>query len=281
MKTWLKTPINLRSYAQFVSHTSITSFLAISNMVITPSMMMMIIPSTVLIKTTISITLNHIVIIIPPPMVHRPRHRAWYLATGVLDEISIRRVQLLLEPDDLPLEHWYRPHAPINRVFEPRLSLIGEGIDSVLSLVREDLIEELAHVASPEYLVDIGELLGLLGREVGRKDAIRQALSPQELASSARRARVTRWWSHIQQSPQTLQQKTKLLESSLCVEIPIEVIPWVMNKPVRVCELIIIWGCLCLVIVYELTCWKQTKVVSNSSCAYLNYKRLFVGNIST
>ena len=45
-------------------------------------------------------------------------------------------------------------------------------------------LQHFAHVARPEDSVDTGELEGLIGREMGRENAILDTSPPQKLAGS-------------------------------------------------------------------------------------------------
>jgi len=109
------------------------------------------------------------------------------VAAGVAEELGVRGVQLLLQAVDLALEHGDGADAAVDGVLDARLGLVGERAHGVLPLVRQQLVEQLGHVAGAEHLVHVGELLRLLRREVGREHAPRQALAPQELARRARR----------------------------------------------------------------------------------------------
>lgn len=53
-----------------------------------------------------------------------------------------------------------------------------------------DYHKHLGNVAGAEHFVDGGELLGFVGREVGREGAFLCASSSQELAGCTRRDRV-------------------------------------------------------------------------------------------
>lgn len=100
------------------------------------------------------------------------------IKTGVANEVSICCVKLGLKSLDLPLEEGDSAHTPIDWVTDAGLSLIGKGVDGVISLVGEEIVEELGDIACTEDLVDIGEFLGVFGREVRGKDAVRHAFSP-------------------------------------------------------------------------------------------------------
>lgn len=108
-----------------------------------------------------------------------------HLATSEANEVGVGGVKLFLEPLDLSLEEGDGSNATVDGVSDSGLSLIGEGVHGVLSLVRRELVEELGDVAGAEDLVDIGELLGLLGGEVRGEYAPRHAFPPQELARRA------------------------------------------------------------------------------------------------
>lgn len=110
-------------------------------------------------------------------MITSPRKHRQFIA-GEPHEIGVGGVQLLLEPDNLSLENGYRANTAVDRVLQPRLCLVREGVHRVFSLVGLDLVEELAHVARSEYFVDVGEFLGLLRGKVRREDAAREAFSP-------------------------------------------------------------------------------------------------------
>jgi len=94
---------------------------------------------------------------------------------------------------DLALEDGDGAHAAIHGVLHPGLGLVGQGIDGVLPLAGEELVEKLGDVGGAEDLVDVGELQGLLRREVGGEDAARHALAAEELAGGARGAGGGGW----------------------------------------------------------------------------------------
>lgn len=105
---------------------------------------------------------------------------------GIADEIGIGSVELLLEPLDLSLEEGNGSHATVDRVPDTCLGLIRQGVDGVLPLVGEEVVEELGDIAGAENLVDVGELLGLLRWEVRGENAAGHAFAPQELAGGTR-----------------------------------------------------------------------------------------------
>lgn len=107
------------------------------------------------------------------------------VVAGEADEIGVGGVELLLEALDLALEEGDGADAAVDGVPDPRLGLIGEGVDGVLPLVLGELVEELCDVAGAEDLVDVRELLRLLRRKIRREDAPWHALPPQELAGCA------------------------------------------------------------------------------------------------
>lgn len=78
----------------------------------------------------------------------------------------------MLELGHPPIEVRNRAEAAINRVTEAGLGLIGERVDGVLTVLLGDLVEKLANVAGPKHLMDLGELLGLVGPKVWREYAI-------------------------------------------------------------------------------------------------------------
>lgn len=85
----------------------------------------------------------------------------------------------------MSLEKGDGPDATVDRVPHARLRLVGEGLDGIVPLVGEELVEKLGDVAGTEDLVDVGELLRLFRWEVGGEDAAGHAFSPQELAGCA------------------------------------------------------------------------------------------------
>lgn len=107
-------------------------------------------------------------------------------AAGVADEIGVGGVELSLKADDLALEDGDGADAAVDGVLHAGLRLVGQRVDGVFPLMREHLLQQLAHVARPEDLVHVTELLRLLRREIRREYALRQALPPQELARRAR-----------------------------------------------------------------------------------------------
>lgn len=90
---------------------------------------------------------------------------------GVSNQISIGGVEFLLKTKDVTLEDGDGTDAAVDGVFHAGLSLVGKRVYSVLPLVGLDLVEDLAHIARSEYLVDVGEFGRLLGWEVGREYA--------------------------------------------------------------------------------------------------------------
>lgn len=92
-----------------------------------------------------------------------------------------------MELAELVLEEGDDADAAVDGVAQPHVGLVGEGVDGVLALVGLELVEELGDVAGAEDLVDVGEFLGLVRREVRREHALRLALPPEELAGGARR----------------------------------------------------------------------------------------------
>lgn len=87
------------------------------------------------------------------------------------------------------LEDGDEADAAVDRVAEAGVGLVGERIDGVLALGGVELVEDLGHVAGAEYLVDVGELLGLVRGEVGREHALLGAFPAEELAGRARGVR--------------------------------------------------------------------------------------------
>lgn len=53
-------------------------------------------------------------------------------------------------------------------------------------LVHGKLIEQLGDIAGAEDLVNIGEFVRLVRREIGRKHTFRRALAPEEFACGTR-----------------------------------------------------------------------------------------------
>lgn len=80
-------------------------------------------------------------------------------------------------------------NAAVNRVPEPRLSLVTDSDHRIEPLVRRNMEKQLRHVAGPEHLVHRREMGGALFRvEIRREYASGHTLSPQELACPTRPA---------------------------------------------------------------------------------------------
>lgn len=110
----------------------------------------------------------------------------------VLGQLGLGASEVHLQLAKLVLEDGNDADAAVNWVAEAHLGLVGQGVDRILSLVGGKLVEKLGDVARPEDLVHVCEFLRLIGREVGREDAVGLALAPQELASGAGGARRRR-----------------------------------------------------------------------------------------
>lgn len=106
----------------------------------------------------------------------------------ITSKTSLGESQVVLKLEHLPLQESNGSNAAINRVSEPSLCLVGQGIHSVLPLLLGDFNQDLAHIAGSEHLVDFGEFLALVGTEVRREYTVGCASSLQELAGCARRA---------------------------------------------------------------------------------------------
>lgn len=78
----------------------------------------------------------------------------------------------------MPLEESDCANTPINGIPDSCLGFVGQSVDGVLPLVREELVQKLGHIAGPEDFVDIGKFLWLLRWEIRCKDATRQTFSP-------------------------------------------------------------------------------------------------------
>ncbi|KAG5544612.1 hypothetical protein RHGRI_017144 [Rhododendron griersonianum] len=61
--------------------------------------------------------------------------------------------------------------AAVDGVPQPRLDLVDEGVDGIVALVLRHVDEDLGNVAGAEDFVDLGELFGLVGAEVGGEKA--------------------------------------------------------------------------------------------------------------
>lgn len=84
------------------------------------------------------------------------------------------------------LEDGYEADATVDGVAEPGVGLVGQRIDGVLALGGVEFVEDFGHVAGAEHLVDVGEFLRLVWREVGCEYAFLGAFSTEELAGRAR-----------------------------------------------------------------------------------------------
>jgi len=78
----------------------------------------------------------------------------------------------MLELGHPPIEVRNRAEAAVNRITEAGLGLISEGVDGVLTVLLGNLVENFANVAGPKHLVDLGELVGLIGPKIWREYAI-------------------------------------------------------------------------------------------------------------
>lgn len=103
-------------------------------------------------------------------------------SSRVTSKTSLSDGQVMLELDHLPLQQSYGSNASVNRVLEPGLCFVSQGIHRVLPLLLRDLNEDLAHIAGSEHLVDFGEFLALVGTEVRGEYTVGGASSLQELA---------------------------------------------------------------------------------------------------
>ncbi|KAJ8443928.1 hypothetical protein Cgig2_032752 [Carnegiea gigantea] len=81
----------------------------------------------------------------------------------ILGQVGPGQGEVMLELGHPPIEVRNRAEAAMNRVTEAGLGFIGERVDGVLTVLLRDLVEKLANVAGPKHLVDLGELLGLVG----------------------------------------------------------------------------------------------------------------------
>lgn len=112
----------------------------------------------------------------------------------LLDRRLVRRQlrssprEIDLELAELALEQGDDADAAVDRVSQPHLGLVGEGVHGVLSLERFQVVEDLRHVARPEDPVDVDEFLWLVRRKIRGEDTLGLAFSPEKLAAGARGA---------------------------------------------------------------------------------------------
>lgn len=90
---------------------------------------------------------------------------------SVSGQVGPGEFKVVLELHHAAVEEGNWAEAAVDRVTEAGLSLVGEGVDGVFTVFLRDLAEDLADVAGPKYLMDLGKLLGLVGPEVGREYA--------------------------------------------------------------------------------------------------------------
>lgn len=103
----------------------------------------------------------------------------------VLGELGFGAAEIHLELTQLVLEERNDADAAVNGVPEPHVGFVSEGVDGVLALVRVQFVEQLRYVAGTKHFVDVGELLGLVRREVWCKHALRLTFSPKKLTGRA------------------------------------------------------------------------------------------------
>ena len=119
--------------------------------------------------------------------VMRGEERAESDWANVSGQLLLRGVEIVLDLFKLLLEVEDVANTAIDWITEPGLSLVGQRVDSVFSLWRTELVEQLGDIARPEDTVHVSKLLRLVWREVRGEDATLRALPPQEFAGSARR----------------------------------------------------------------------------------------------
>lgn len=206
----LKSQIPTRSSHSSLSSSSSPSFI---NVIAGSTIMNINIPWKIIRNLEISSRRNcSTTLLVKLMIIHRPSPRSHLrlnyrihpggrndFIAGIADEIGIGSVEFLLEPLDLSLEEGNGSHAAVDRVPDTCLGLIGQGVDGVLPLVGEEVVEELGDIAGAENLVDVGELLGLLRWEVRSENAAGHAFAPQELASGTGWVvgGAGWWWSHF------------------------------------------------------------------------------------
>lgn len=98
-------------------------------------------------------------------------------------------VEFILDSLEPLLEKADVAHTAINWLAESRHRFIDQRSDGILSLRGVQVTEHARHFACPKHAVHIHEVRHLIRRKVWCKQAIRRALSPQELAGPARRVR--------------------------------------------------------------------------------------------
>lgn len=107
------------------------------------------------------------------------------IAASVTHQVCVGGIELLLKLKNLPLKNRDGTNAAVDGVLEASLGFVGEGVHRIFSLVRHDLVQQLANVAGSEDFVHVGELRGLLGREIRGENASGEAFPPQEFAGCA------------------------------------------------------------------------------------------------
>ena len=128
---------------------------------------------------------------------HRGHHHP---GTGVARQVGMRDGELVLQLRHLPLQHGDGAHAAINGVLDARVGFVRQRIHCVLALVHRELVQQLGDIAGAKYLMDIGEFVRLVRREVGCEYAFCRTLATQKLACGARRARRGRRHSWLTRS---------------------------------------------------------------------------------
>ncbi|XP_024516853.1 serine, glycine, tyrosine and glutamine-rich protein-like [Selaginella moellendorffii] len=93
--------------------------------------------------------------------------------------------ELGLETRHPLLEHGDDTDAAIDWIFHSHVRLVRQSVDAILAEADGELVEHLAHVGDAEDLVNVGEALGLVGREVWREQALGRAAPPEVSASCA------------------------------------------------------------------------------------------------
>ena len=110
----------------------------------------------------------------------------------IFGELGFGAAEVDLELAELMLEEGDDANAAVDGVTEAHVGLVGQGIDSILALAGEQLVQKLGDVACSEHFVDVCKFLGLVRREVGGKHALKLALAPKELTCRTRRVRRRR-----------------------------------------------------------------------------------------
>lgn len=87
--------------------------------------------------------------------------------SDVIGQFFLGGVEIVVDLPQPVLEDGDETDAPVDWVFDAGICFVGQGIDGVFAVAGFELVEDLPYVAGAEYFVDVGELLGLVGREIG------------------------------------------------------------------------------------------------------------------